>query len=178
MTLADARQIAADALARVPRSVRASVTVVVEARSGSGSLITADFATSSGRDVGAVPGPVTSPLAEGTNSLIRDGAALIRDAGDVVEALGLPGHSVEWAAAAERDPTGRHVPTGVVHEQFGEQHPALHADRCTEVASKPLGPAADSETSATSGAQRPGRGTVWRRGTGRWARSAEPRRTR
>ncbi|MFZ9668288.1 MAG: DNA-processing protein DprA [Solirubrobacterales bacterium] len=86
-----------------------SVTVVVEARSGSGSLITADFATSSGRDVGAVPGPVTSPLAEGTNSLIRDGAALIRDAGDVVEALGLPGHSVEWADAAERDPDSRAV---------------------------------------------------------------------
>ena len=59
--------------------------------------------------MGAVPGPVTSPLAEGTNSLIRDGAALIRDAGDVVEALGLPGPAVEWAAAAERDPDSRAV---------------------------------------------------------------------
>ena len=67
-----------------------AATVVVEARSGSGSLITTDLATSTGRDVGAVPGPVASPLAEGTNALIRDGAALIRDAGDVIELLGLP----------------------------------------------------------------------------------------
>lgn len=81
-----------------------SVTVVVEARSGSGSLITADLATSSGRDVGAVPGPVSSPLAEGTNSLIRDGAALIRDAGDVVEALGIPGEALRRVDAFDRDP--------------------------------------------------------------------------
>lgn len=67
------------------------LTVVVEARSNSGSLITTDLASSSGRDVAAMPGPVTSPLAEGTNSLIRDGAALVRDASDVIEVLGLPG---------------------------------------------------------------------------------------
>jgi DNA processing protein len=67
------------------------LTVVVEARSNSGSLITTDLASSSGRDVAAMPGPVTSPLAEGTNSLIRDGAALIRDASDVIEVLGLSG---------------------------------------------------------------------------------------
>lgn len=67
-----------------------AATVVVEARTGSGSLITTDLATASGRDIGAVPGPVSSPLSEGTNELIRDGAALIRDAGDVIELLGLP----------------------------------------------------------------------------------------
>ena len=67
-----------------------AATIVVEARIGSGSLITADLATGSGRDIGAVPGPVGSPLSEGTNELIRDGAALIRDAGDVIELLGLP----------------------------------------------------------------------------------------
>jgi DNA processing protein len=80
-------------------------TVVVEARCGSGSLITADLASGSGRDVGAVPGPVTSPLAEGTNSLIRDGAALIRDAGDVIELLGLPEASrLQIAPGTPRDP--------------------------------------------------------------------------
>lgn len=72
---------------RVMASLGAA-TVVVEARSGSGSLITADLAAATGRDVGAVPGPVTSPLAEGTNALLKDGAALIRDAGDVIELLG------------------------------------------------------------------------------------------
>lgn len=64
-----------------------AVTVVVEAAERSGSLTTADFAAQMGRTVGAVPGPVTSPLSAGTNGLIESGAALIRDAGDVVEHL-------------------------------------------------------------------------------------------
>lgn len=64
-----------------------AVTVVVEAAERSGSLTTADFAAQLGRTVGAVPGPVTSPLSSGTNGLIESGAALIRDAGDVVEHL-------------------------------------------------------------------------------------------
>ncbi|MFM8792228.1 MAG: hypothetical protein ACKOFX_07075, partial [Solirubrobacterales bacterium] len=40
----------------------------------------------------------------GTNSLIRDGAALIRDAGDVVEALGIPGEALRQVDAFDRDP--------------------------------------------------------------------------
>src|SRR5436190_23496069 len=52
----------------------AGVTVVVEVRDRSGSLITATFAAQLGRRVGAVPGQVTSPRARGSNELIRDGA--------------------------------------------------------------------------------------------------------
>jgi len=66
-----------------------AVTVVVEAAERSGSLTTADFAAQLGRTVGAVPGPVTSPLSAGTNALIESGAALIRDARDVVEHLSM-----------------------------------------------------------------------------------------
>lgn len=82
------------------------LTVVVEARAASGSLITADLAASSGRDVAAMPGPVTSPLSEGTNSLIRDGAALIRDAGDVLEVLGLSGLLFEGSGSSAGLDTG------------------------------------------------------------------------
>ena len=40
------------------------------------------------RDVGAIPGPISSPSAAGPHMLLRLGAALIRDAGDVLELLG------------------------------------------------------------------------------------------
>ncbi len=63
------------------------VTVVVEASVRSGSLITARVARDLGRDVGAVPGRVTSTLAAGTNALIYDGAHPIRDACDILDLL-------------------------------------------------------------------------------------------
>jgi DNA processing protein len=63
--------------------------IVVEGAPGSGSLITVEFAGDLGRDVMAVPGAITGPLSEVPHALIRDGAALIRGAGDVLEALGL-----------------------------------------------------------------------------------------
>jgi DNA processing protein len=62
--------------------------VVVEAGEKSGSLTTASSALEEGRDVLAVPGHPSSPLAAGTNRLIRDGAALVRDAVDVASELG------------------------------------------------------------------------------------------
>lgn len=65
----------------------AAVTVVVEARERSGTLITAGFAADLGREVGAVPGPVTASRSDGTNGLIRDGAHLVRDARDVLDLL-------------------------------------------------------------------------------------------
>jgi DNA processing protein len=69
----------------------AGISVVVQARVRSGSLITARQARDLGRDVGAVPGNVDSDLSRGTNALIADGAALIRGAGDVLDALLGPG---------------------------------------------------------------------------------------
>jgi DNA processing protein len=63
----------------------ARVTVVVEGMERSGSLITADFARDLGRDVGAVPGQVTSPLAAGPNALIADGAHVIRGPEDALD---------------------------------------------------------------------------------------------
>lgn len=61
------------------------ITVVVEAAARSGSLITAEMAADAGREVGAVPGQVTSGSAAGTNELIASGAALIRDGRDVLD---------------------------------------------------------------------------------------------
>jgi DNA processing protein len=65
----------------------ATMTIVVEAAQPSGSLITAEHAYKLGREVGAVPGRVTSRVAKGTNGLIADGAAMVRDAQDVLDRL-------------------------------------------------------------------------------------------
>ena len=65
----------------------ADLTVVVEAAERSGSLITADLAMRLGREVAAVPGPVTVSVNAGSNGLLRDGALLVRGAQDVLDAL-------------------------------------------------------------------------------------------
>lgn len=65
----------------------AGMTVVVEAAERSGSLITADLAAELGRDLGAVPGPVTSRASGGPNDLLAAGACVVRDGQDVLDAL-------------------------------------------------------------------------------------------
>jgi DNA processing protein len=62
--------------------------IVVEAAARSGSLITARNALDQGRDVLAVPGHPFDARAAGCNLLIRDGAILVRNSSDVIEAIG------------------------------------------------------------------------------------------
>ncbi|MBX4195420.1 DNA-processing protein DprA [Candidatus Parcubacteria bacterium] len=64
-------------------------TIVIEAEKRSGTLITSRLATEYNREVGAVPGPITSSTSEGPHMLIRLGAALIRDSADILELLSL-----------------------------------------------------------------------------------------
>lgn len=61
--------------------------VIIEAAARSGSLITARLAGEQGRLLMAAPGSPLDPRNEGSNHLLRDGAILVRHAGDVLEAL-------------------------------------------------------------------------------------------
>lgn len=90
----------------------AAMTVVVEAGHGSGALHTAAWARSYGRCVGAVPGRVTSPLAEGANELLAAGATVVRCARDVTQALGW--HTGVRAPATPRRPAPG--PARVLHD--------------------------------------------------------------
>jgi DNA processing protein len=65
----------------------AQAIIVVEAAAKSGSLITARSALDQGREVLAVPGHPFDARAAGCNMLIRDGAILVRNADDVIDAL-------------------------------------------------------------------------------------------
>lgn len=78
----------------------ALATVVVEAGDQSGALITAGCAADEGRDVLAVPGPITGAASRGTHRLIAAGAALATSADDVLAVLDLDRRAADAVARA------------------------------------------------------------------------------
>lgn len=62
-------------------------TIIIEAARRSGSLITANLALKQNREVFAVPGSPLDPRAAGPNQLIKQGATLVTEAKDVLDAL-------------------------------------------------------------------------------------------
>jgi len=104
--------------------------VVVEAGLRSGALSTAKAALDEGREVMAVPGHPSQPTAEGANGLLRDGAALVRGAPDVLAELGLAPAEPERAPADEvLAALARGVPASVdeIQTRCGLTLPALVA---------------------------------------------------
>ncbi|MGE5381101.1 MAG: DNA-processing protein DprA [Methylocystaceae bacterium] len=95
----------------------ARAVIVVEANEKSGALITTDHALELGREVWAVPGPITSPQSRGTNQLIRDGALLALEAGEIINCL-LPGFGT--AAVVRGQMVDLNLEEGRIMEVIGE----------------------------------------------------------
>ncbi len=118
----------------------ARLTVVVEAALGSGAIITADSALDQGKDVAAVPGPITSPTSVACNRLIRDGATPILEPADLEsfypEVRG-------WPAPPEAAPRLRVLPATLspaeraLADALGQV--PTHIDALTERFERPVG---------------------------------------
>lgn len=63
--------------------------VVVEGGKHSGTLTTARYAAENGRDVYAVPGPITSEMSVGPHILLREGARVLSSANELLKDFGL-----------------------------------------------------------------------------------------
>jgi DNA processing protein len=94
--------------------------VVTEAAIDSGSLITARLAAEQGREVFAVPGFVKSETSRGTHALIKEGAALIECAQDVIDAIA---PQLEPALRARLSCPSREKQTG---DRFGNQEQLVY----------------------------------------------------
>lgn len=94
--------------------------IVPECGRRSGALHTANVALDLGREVMAVPGDVFRWQSEGPNELIRQGATLVRNAGDVLLALGwttLPDKAPAFEETAAGTETASLRPVGDISQQ-------------------------------------------------------------
>ena len=79
-----------------------SGVLVVEAAEKSGALVTAELAVEQGRDVFAVPGQADKTMSRGAINLLKQGAAPVTDADDILESLG-------WEVTQKLPETGQKV---------------------------------------------------------------------
>jgi DNA processing protein len=107
-------------------------TVIVEATSRSGSLITARTAAEQNREVFAVPGPIFSAGSEGTHRLIQYGAKLVHDANDILEEL-----RGDFRLPKSAPPPPPESPLAEVLEVFRKEE-ATHIDAAAERLQRPI----------------------------------------
>lgn len=118
----------------------ARVTVVVEAAVTSGTLQTVACAQEQGRDVLAVPGPITSPVSTGTNGLIRDGAEPLLELRDLLRHFPEVPRSAD-GRRAESDGIAPPLERKLINALYREP---LQAERLVELTGAPVAEALDA----------------------------------
>lgn len=101
----------------------ASGVLVVEAGLPSGSLITAQLAADLGRDVFALPGPMRAPQSKGCHHLIKQGAQLVEEVPEILQALG----PFPVSATAAPAPASAHAPVDARPLPWAEGSPRSQA---------------------------------------------------
>lgn len=101
----------------------AKALIVTECPAWSGSLITANLAAEYGRPIYAVPGPIDKPTSGGCNQLIRNGATLLTDAGEILDDLG--GLSLDFSPGSS--PSAEAPPVRVLPELSPEESAVFEA---------------------------------------------------
>jgi len=100
--------------------------VVVEAREKSGAMITVGFALEQGKDVFAVPGPITSANSIGPHRLLREGACLVTGVEDILQEWG-----IEQRKVSHVNPTDQENEEYPVFKHIGYE--PIHLDRILEM---------------------------------------------
>jgi DNA processing protein len=113
--------------------------LVTEGADDSGALITARYAAEQGRDVFAVPGPITNPMSRAPAKLLKSGAKLVESVDDILEELKLEGTLRQSSGQALRKDSGqaKSMYDGVTKEEKKIMslltHDRIHVDEIVRV---------------------------------------------